>query len=233
MGADYSSVLVRQHAGTRGVRRRADPACAHRGARSAQGRSSVVVAGASVRRPGGFGGSVLVMGSSNSRSECRRWHQAPLMSGTSRNTQPKLTQPVKSLRGKITYALGSMSLALAKILDPPGHSYPGCAERRIFAPSDSEPKPGYRAQIRCICRSGRRVVRCFADHQRCDPDDCSAGRIWPAAAMKPGSGPSWLMPACCASSRASPGDGGRLEVAEYLGYVLEGLFEVAVVLVSE
>ena len=32
-------------------------------------------------------------------------HQAPLTSGISRNTQPKLTQPVKSLRGKITYAL--------------------------------------------------------------------------------------------------------------------------------
>jgi len=32
-------------------------------------------------------------------------HQAPLTSGISRNTQPKLTRPVKSLRGKITYAL--------------------------------------------------------------------------------------------------------------------------------
>ena len=30
-------------------------------------------------------------------------HQEPVTSGTSRNTQPKLTRPVKSLRGKITY----------------------------------------------------------------------------------------------------------------------------------
>jgi len=35
-------------------------------------------------------------------------HQAPLTSGTSRNTQPKLTQPVKSLRGKLTYALNGI-----------------------------------------------------------------------------------------------------------------------------
>ena len=34
-------------------------------------------------------------------------HQAPLTSGTSHNTQPKLTRPVKSLRGKITYALAT------------------------------------------------------------------------------------------------------------------------------
>src|SRR5689334_17796030 len=32
-------------------------------------------------------------------------HQAPLTSGTSHHTQPNLTRPVKSLRGKITYAL--------------------------------------------------------------------------------------------------------------------------------
>jgi hypothetical protein len=32
-------------------------------------------------------------------------HQAPLTPGTSRNIQPKLTQPLKSLRGKLTYAL--------------------------------------------------------------------------------------------------------------------------------
>ena len=31
-------------------------------------------------------------------------HQAPLTSGTSRNTQPKLTRPEKSLRGKMSYA---------------------------------------------------------------------------------------------------------------------------------
>ena len=31
-------------------------------------------------------------------------HQPPLTPGTSRNTQPKLTRPVKSLRGKVTYA---------------------------------------------------------------------------------------------------------------------------------
>ena len=43
-------------------------------------------------------------------------HQAPLTSGTSRNTQPKLTRPVKSLRGKITYtspSLGRMSASAA------------------------------------------------------------------------------------------------------------------------
>src|SRR5215471_14820704 len=55
--ADYSSVLVRQHAGTRGGCRRADPVCGRRGARSAQGRLSVRGAGAWVRQPGGSGGA--------------------------------------------------------------------------------------------------------------------------------------------------------------------------------
>ena len=44
-------------------------------------------------------------------------HQAPLTSGTSRNTQPKLTQPVKSLRGKITYAFACMPLTVATIVN--------------------------------------------------------------------------------------------------------------------
>ena len=54
VGADCSSVLVRQHAGTRGGCRRAGPACGRRGAQSAQGRLSVRGAGAGVRQPGGY-----------------------------------------------------------------------------------------------------------------------------------------------------------------------------------
>jgi len=54
VGAGYSSVLVRQHAGIGGplCRRRSGRVCGHRGARSAQGRSSVRGAGARVQTNG-------------------------------------------------------------------------------------------------------------------------------------------------------------------------------------
>jgi len=39
-------------------------------------------------------------------------HQAPLTSGTSRNTQPKLTRPEKSLRGKMSYTSPSRGTAV-------------------------------------------------------------------------------------------------------------------------
>ena len=44
-------------------------------------------------------------------------HQAPLTSGTSRNTQPKLTRPEKSPRGKTSYALDCMPLTVAATAD--------------------------------------------------------------------------------------------------------------------
>jgi hypothetical protein len=43
-------------------------------------------------------------------------YQAPLTLGTSRNIKPKLTQPLKSLRGKLTYVLNRMSSTAAKIV---------------------------------------------------------------------------------------------------------------------
>jgi hypothetical protein len=84
-------------------------------------------------------------------------HQARLTSGTSRNTQPKLTQPVKFLRGKITYQAGQ------PLVRTQGSEMPKF--RRLLLPEPKYPSllaPSW--ELRCLflasavrCRLGVRI----------------------------------------------------------------------------